>query len=84
MSKNIVMQELTNTRYETLYPKTTIDLVEGYQEDWEIGDCRITLKKDLRENWHLCDGTQFSADEYPDLGNMLGVDVTTQWNEKKK
>lgn len=84
MSKNIEMQELTSNRYETLYPKTAIDLVEGYQEDWKIGDCRLTLKKDLRENWHLCDGTQFSADEYPDLRNMLGVDVTTQWNEKKE
>ena len=84
MSKNIVMQELTNNRYETLYPKTSIDLVEGYQEDWKIGDCRLTLKKDLRENWHLCDGTKFSAADYPDLGNTLGVDVTTQWNERKE
>lgn len=84
MSKNIEMQELTSNRYETLYPKTAIDLVEGYQEDWKIGDCRLTLKKDLRENWHLCDGTKFSAADYPDLGNMLGVDVTTQWNEKKE
>lgn len=78
------MQELTSNRYEIIYPKTAIDLVEGYQEDWKIGDCRLTLKKDLRENWHLCDGTEFSADEYPDLRNIVGVDVTTQWNEKKE
>ena len=74
MSKNIVMQELTNTRYEPLYPKTSTTQINGIENyDWQIGDIRSTARTDLGDKWLLCNGSVIdTSDEYSEVGDLLG------------
>lgn len=68
------MQELTNTRYETLYPKTSTTQINGIENyDWQIGDIRSTARTDLGDKWLLCNGSVIdTSDEYSEVGDLLG------------
>lgn len=89
MSKNIVMQELTASGYETLYPKTStsqlegdISAISGYSKAWNVGDILVTSRTDLGQKWLLCNGIQIKVDEYSDLKNYLFASgPKTNWQE---
>lgn len=59
------MQVQTNSRYELLYPKTNVDQVDGYIKPWKVGDVLVTSRNDLSDNWLLCNGADFSKEDYP-------------------
>lgn len=66
------MQIKTNSRYEILYPETLtsqlngdISSIEGYVKPWKVGDVLVTSRKDLSDNWLLCNGTQITGADYP-------------------
>lgn len=89
MSKNIVMQEFTNTRYETLYPKTStsqlegdISVISGYSKAWNVGDILVTSRTNLGQKWLLCNGIQIKANEYSELKDYLfASSPKTNWQE---
>ena len=64
------MQVQTEIRYETLYPRTKTDQVEGYIKPWKVGDVLVTSRKDLSDNWLLCNGTQIAGADYPLLTDI--------------
>lgn len=70
------MQIKTNSRYEILYPKTLtsqlngdISSIDGYVKPWKVGDVLVTSRKDLSDNWLLCNGTQIVSTDYPLLAD---------------
>lgn len=79
------MQELTNNRYETLYPKTSTTQINGIENyDWQIGDIRSTARTDLGDKWLLCNGSVIdTSNEYSDVGDLLGKE-TDAWLNKQK
>lgn len=49
--------------------------------DWQIGDVRTTVKNDLNDDWHLCDGSVINSSDYLELVEYLGDNgpyVTTE------
>ena len=92
MSKNIVMQELTANRYETLYPKTStsqlegdISAISGYSKAWNVGDILVTSRTNLSDNWLLCNGTQIKREDYSELKNILSESGPEfNWEEKSE
>lgn len=66
------MQIKTDSRYEVLYPETLtsqlngdISSIEGYVKPWKVGDVLVTSRKDLSDNWLLCNGAQITGADYP-------------------
>lgn len=66
------MQIKTDSRYEVLYPETLtsqlngdISSIDGYVKPWKVGDVLVTSRKDLSDNWLLCNGTQIIGADYP-------------------
>ena len=61
-----------NTLKEAL-PKinSRLNVVEDNQ--WEIGDIRITTKSDLGEKWLKADGGVYDINKYPDLAKITPV-----------
>ena len=61
-----------NTLKEAL-PKinSRLNVVEDNQ--WEIGDIRITTKSDLGEKWLKADGNVYDINKYPDLAKITTV-----------
>ena len=66
------MQIKTDSRYEVLYPETLtsqlngdISSIDGYVKPWKVGDVLVTSRKDLSDNWLLCNGTQIAGADYP-------------------
>lgn len=66
------MQIKTDSRYEVLYPETLtsqlngdISSIEGYVKPWKVGDVLVTSRKDLSDNWLLCNGAQIASADYP-------------------
>ena len=59
------MQVQTETRYEILYPRTNVGQVDGYIKPWKVGDVLVTSRNDLSDNWLLCNGADFSKEDYP-------------------
>ena len=71
------MQIKTDSRYEVLYPETLtsqlngdISSIEGYVKPWKVGDVLVTSRKDLSDNWLLCNGAQIAGADYPLLTNI--------------
>lgn len=70
------MQIKTDSRYEVLYPETLtsqlngdISSIDGYVKPWKVGDVLVTSRKDLSDNWLLCNGTQIATTDYPLLAD---------------
>lgn len=70
------MQIKTDSRYEVLYPETLtsqlngdISSIDGYVKPWKVGDVLVTSRKDLSDNWLLCNGTQIARADYPLLAD---------------
>ena len=71
------MQIKTDSRYEVLYPETLtsqlngdISSIDGYVKPWKVGDVLVTSRKDLSDNWLLCNGTQIAGADYPLLTDI--------------
>lgn len=72
MGKNIVMQELTDSGYQELYPKTDVGQITGMEEyGWKVGDIRSTTRNDLGEKWLLCNGETILENSYPELDKTV-------------
>lgn len=70
------MQIKTDSRYEVLYPETLtsqlngdISSIDGYIKPWKVGDVLVTSRKDLSDNWLLCNGAQIARADYPLLAD---------------
>lgn len=70
------MQIKTDSRYEVLYPETLtsqlngdISSIDGYIKPWKVGDVLVTSRKDLSDNWLLCNGEQIASADYPLLAD---------------
>lgn len=86
MAKRIEMNYKGNEGYEVLYPNnevaSIIDL-DGYLSEnyydkewvdnntWRIGDIRTTVRQDLSDDWHLCDGSELSGNVNEELYDIL-------------
>ena len=43
------------------------------EDNWRVGDIKITSKKSLGNKWLKADGSSFSVNDYPDLGDVCYV-----------
>lgn len=69
VDKKIQMNEFNGTDYDSLYPKTTFDMVisdtsdnpttlqEALDSSWGVGDIKYSVKSSLGDGWALCDGS---------------------------
>ena len=92
MPKNIEMNyKNLSGSYEVLYPNTQVEGLVDFQDymsnnyynkdqvdenTWTIGDIRPTIRDDLSDDWHLCDGTGISGTLYPELFDLK----SENWN----
>lgn len=70
VDKKILMNEFNGTDYDSLYPKTTFDMVvsdtsdnpttlqEALDSSWGVGDIKYSVKSSLGDGWALCDGSE--------------------------
>jgi len=52
--------------------KAAYDLANGKQDIDPIGTIKQTIRTDLENNWHLCDGSKFNPTTYPEIATILG------------
>lgn len=59
---------------DTVGQKTIKYLMDGF-----VGEVRQYAGKNIPKNWHICDGSEFRKDEFPDLFNV----IRSQFGENK-
>lgn len=51
-----------------------------YDSAFRVGDIRLSRRESLGDNWLLCNGEPFNADEYSELSAILPVDPSSVGN----
>ena len=54
--------------------------VRDVKNNFKVGDTLSTLRTDLGDNWLLCNGEELSAENYPELGDVIQPAVPYNFN----
>ena len=80
VNKNITMKQYTGTDYDTLYPTTTIQQVQGLSDELNSNELPVgtimestdpNFPKKMKGTWLPCDGSVIDKTKYPELSSVM-------------